>query len=148
MMGAVSGAALKAGGEVIGVIPHALVDLEAGRTDLEDLRVVGSMHERKALMHELADAFIALPGGLGTLEELTEVLTWNQLGINGKPVVLLDVHGYWGPLLVLLDHAVEQGFILPADRALIRHTSDLEEALALAEEPAPRKRRRLTLDET
>jgi len=148
MMGAVSGAALKAGGEVIGVIPHALVDLEAGRTDLEDLRVVGSMHERKALMHELADAFIALPGGLGTLEELTEVLTWNQLGLNGKPVVLLDVRGYWAPLLALLDHAVQEGFVRAADRALIRHTSDLDEALTLAAQPAPRKRRRLRLDET
>ena len=148
MMGAVSDAALKAGGEVIGVIPHALVDLEAGRTDLEDLRVVGSMHERKALMHELADAFIALPGGLGTLEELTEVLTWNQLGLNGKPVVLLDVRGYWAPLLALLDHAVQEGFVRAADRALIRHTSDLDEALTLAAQPAPRKRRRLRLDET
>jgi uncharacterized protein (TIGR00730 family) len=148
MMGALSDAAVAAGGDVIGVIPHALVDLEAGRTDLRDLRVVGSMHERKALMHELSDAFIALPGGLGTLEELTEVLTWNQLGLNGKPVVLLDVLGYWSRLLGLLDHAVSEGFVRPEDRAVIRHTSDVGEALALAEEPAPTRPRRLRIDET
>ena len=106
MMGAVADAARAEGGEVIGVIPQAIFDLEIGHTGLDDLRVVGSMHERKALMAELSDAFIALPGGIGTLEEVFEVYTWAQLGIHSKPLGLIDVAGYYQPLVDFLDHAV------------------------------------------
>ena len=108
-----------AGGEVIGVIPQAIFDLEIGHTGLDDLRVVGSMHERKALMAELSDAFIALPGGIGTLEELFEVYTWAQLGIHSKPLGLLDVAGYYQPLVAFLDHAVQERFLRPETRTLL-----------------------------
>lgn len=132
VMGALSDAVLAGGGEVIGVIPEALMAREYGRTDIADLRVVGSMHERKQLMHELADGFIALPGGLGTLEELFEAVTWTQLGLHDKPVVLLNVNGYYDPLLALLDHAVTEGFMTTRDRTLAKSAGDVPEALALA----------------
>ena len=117
LMGVVADAALDAGGEVVGVIPQALMDLERGHAGLTELHVVPSMHERKALMAELADAFVALPGGLGTLEEIAEALTWVQLGIHAKPCALLDVEGYYAPLARFLDHTVEEGFVVPASRA-------------------------------
>src|SRR6185312_12166049 len=100
--------AMEAGGEVIGVMPQALVDREIAHTGIDDLRVVRSMHERKALMAELADAFVALPGGAGTLDELFEIYTWSQLGIHAKPCGLLDVEGYWTGLTAFLDHAVAE----------------------------------------
>jgi uncharacterized protein (TIGR00730 family) len=119
LMGALADAVLAAGGEAIGVIPRGLERRELGHRGLTELRVVGSMHERKAAMADLADGFAALPGGLGTLEETAEILTWAQLGIHGKPVGLLDARGYWGPLVAFLDHAVAEGFVRPDDRALV-----------------------------
>lgn len=110
-MGVVADAALAAGGEVIGVIPRSLVDREIAHPRVSDLRVVADLHERKATMASLADAFLALPGGAGTLEELFEVFTWAQLGLHTKPIALLDVDGYYQPLLQLLDHMAEQGFL-------------------------------------
>jgi uncharacterized protein (TIGR00730 family) len=111
LMGAVADAVLGGGGEVIGVIPRSLVDKEVAHTGLTDLRVVTSMHERKALMADLSDAFIALPGGWGTLDEMFEILTWAQLGLHRKPCGLLNVQGYFDRLLSFLDHTVEQGFV-------------------------------------
>ena len=108
LMGAVADGALAAGGRVIGVIPAGLVDRELAHHGVTDLRIVATLHERKALMAELSDGFIALPGGLGTLEELTEVLSWAQLGLHTKPVGVLDVGGYFGPFIALLDHAVRE----------------------------------------
>jgi uncharacterized protein (TIGR00730 family) len=119
LMGAVADAALRAGGEVVGVIPAALEAKEIAHEGLTRLEVVGSMHERKARMSELADAFIALPGGMGTLEELAEMLTWAQLGLHRKPCGLLDVAGYWRPLVAFFDHAVEERFLRPHHRALL-----------------------------
>jgi uncharacterized protein (TIGR00730 family) len=125
MMGAVADAAVAAGGEVIGVIPRRLVDRELAHGGLTELRVVETLHERKAGMAGLADGFIALPGGLGTLEELAEVASWAQLGLHAKPIGLLGRDGYWDDLLRWLDHAVEEGFLAPANRALIGHDADL-----------------------
>jgi uncharacterized protein (TIGR00730 family) len=137
MMGAVADAARAAGGEVVGVIPQAIFDLEIGHTDLDDLRVVGSMHERKALMAELSDAFIALPGGVGTLEELFEVYTWAQLGIHSKPLGLIDVAGYYEPLVAFLDHAVQERFLRPQTRALLAVSESLGDLLAQLEASEP-----------
>jgi uncharacterized protein (TIGR00730 family) len=149
VMGALADGALAAGGDVTGVIPRTLVDRELGRRDLGDLRVVGSMHERKALMQELSDGFVALPGGLGTFEELFEIVTWGQLGLHAKPVVLLDVESYFAPLLAMLDHAVAEGFVRPSDREPVRRAGSVTEALALLEQPTRRARPRLVeLDET
>ena len=111
LMGAVADAVLAAGGHVIGIIPEALVAREVAHTGLPDLRVVSSMHERKALMADLSDGFIAMPGGWGTLEELFEVLTWGQLGLHAKPCGLLNVEGYFDPLLAFLTHAFEEQFV-------------------------------------
>lgn len=119
LMGEVADAVLAAGGEVIGVIPKALWEREVAHTALRDLRVVSSMHERKALMADLSDAFVALPGGIGTLEELFEVWTWGQLGIHAKPVALLDTAGYYAPLVAFLDHAVEERFLRPGHRSAL-----------------------------
>jgi uncharacterized protein (TIGR00730 family) len=118
LMGAVADAALAAGGEAIGVLPRGLQVRELGHEGLTELRIVGTMHERKATMADLADGFIALPGGMGTLEETAEALTWAQLGIHQKPVGLLDVAGYWRPLAAFLDHAVAAGFLRPDQRRL------------------------------
>lgn len=119
LMGVLADAVLAAGGWVIGVIPRGLVLREVAHQGLTELHVVESMHERKALMAELSDAFIALPGGIGTLEELCEVLTWAQLGIHAKPVGLLNVEGYFAPLISMLDHAVAEGFMKPDHRRLL-----------------------------
>jgi len=118
-MGAVADAALAAGGSVIGVIPEALVAKEVAHRTLRDLRAVHSMHERKALMAELSDGFVALPGGFGTLEELCEVLTWCQLGLQRKFVSVLNTCGYFDHLLELFDHFVAEGFLLPDHRQLL-----------------------------
>lgn len=119
LMGRLADAMLAGGGEAIGVIPRALVAREIGHTGLSELRVVGSMHERKALMAELSDAFVALPGGLGTLEELFEVYTWSQLGLHRKPCALLDVEGYYADLAGFLAHAVEERFLREEHRAML-----------------------------
>ncbi len=111
LMGVLADTAFDLGGEVIGVIPRGLASRELLHTGVTEIRLVDSMHERKATMASLADAFIALPGGLGTLEETLETLTWSQLGIQRKPVGLLDVRGYWDALLRLLSHAVQEGFV-------------------------------------
>jgi uncharacterized protein (TIGR00730 family) len=129
MMGAVADAALAAGGEVTGVIPRHLVDRELAHRGLTDLRVVETLHERKATMAALADGFIALPGGLGTLEELAEVASWAQLGIHAKPIGLLGRDGYWDALLAWLDHAVDEGFISPGQRRLVALDPDLDALL-------------------
>ena len=119
LMGVVSDAVLEAGGEVIGVIPRSLATKELLHTGVPDMRVVDSMHDRKALMAELSDAFIALPGGFGTFEELFEVITWAQLGIHSKSVGLLNVGGFFDPLVRLIDHAIQEQFIKPQHRGLI-----------------------------
>ena len=119
LMGVIADAVLAAGGRAIGVIPEQLMARELGHNGIQDLRVVKTMHERKALMAELADGFIALPGGIGTYEEFFEVLTWAQLGIHAKPCALLNVEGFYNPVLRLLDHAVEERFIRPSHRELI-----------------------------
>jgi uncharacterized protein (TIGR00730 family) len=129
MMGALADAAMAAGGEVVGVIPRQIVDLEVAHNGVRDLRVVGSMHERKALMADLADAFVALPGGIGTLEELFEVFTWAHLGLHRKPLGLLDVADYYAPLEAMLDHAVEQRFLRPQTRAMLVREHSLEALL-------------------
>ena len=119
LMGVVADAVLAGGGEVIGVIPEALMAREVGHGGVTELRVVGSMHERKATMADLSDAFVALPGGFGTWEEYCEVLTWAQLGLHPKPCGLLNVEGYYTPFLALMDHAVAEGFVRPQHRALV-----------------------------
>jgi uncharacterized protein (TIGR00730 family) len=116
LMGAVADAALGAGGEVIGVIPRRLVESELAHAGLSDLRMVETMHERKALMAELSDAVIALPGGTGTLDELFEMFTWSQLGLHRKPIGLLNIAGYWEGLLAFLDHMVDERFIHAENR--------------------------------
>jgi uncharacterized protein (TIGR00730 family) len=139
LMGALADALLEDGGRVTGVIPQALWDREVGHTGLTELLVVDSMHERKALMAERADAFVALPGGAGTLEELFEAWTWAQLGIHAKPVGLLNVNGFWDPLLAMLDHMVEQRFVRAAQRAMVlvdEHPERLLARLAAYQAPA------------
>jgi hypothetical protein len=129
LMGALADAARAAGGEVIGVIPQALIEREIGHRGLTELRIVESMHERKALMAELADGFVALPGGIGTLEELFEVWTWAQLGLHAKPCALLDTDGFFGPLVAFLDHLVDAGFVREAHRDMLLTAHSPEELL-------------------
>jgi uncharacterized protein (TIGR00730 family) len=119
LMGEIARSVMRSGGKVIGVIPRHLVDREVASRDISELRVVDSMHERKAAMAELADAFIALPGGLGTLEELAEILTWAQLGLHTKPTGLLDVGDYYAPLALFFDHMVKEQFVDDGHRAMI-----------------------------
>jgi uncharacterized protein (TIGR00730 family) len=119
LMGTLADAAVEAGGDIIGVIPQSLADKELSHPRLSDLRVVGSMHQRKALMAELSDAFIALPGGYGTFEEFCEVLTWTQLGLQRKPCGILNVEGYYDRLLALFDHALAEQFLKPVHREMV-----------------------------
>jgi uncharacterized protein (TIGR00730 family) len=130
LMGVLADAALAAGGEVIGVIPKTLLDREVGHRGLTQLRVVDSMHSRKALMAELADGFVALPGGIGTLEELFEVWTWAQLGMHRKPCGLLDAGGFFTPLVSFLDHVVATGFLRSTSRAMLAVAASPEDLLA------------------
>ena len=129
LMGTLADAVLQAGGYAIGVIPRSLVDREVAHLGLPDLRIVETMHERKALMADLADAFIAMPGGYGTFDELCEILTWAQLGMHAKPVGLLNVLNYWDPFLQFLDHAVDAGFLKPAHRRLIELSGESDQLL-------------------
>jgi len=124
LMGIVANAALAAGGEVIGVIPEALMRMEVGHPRLTELHVVATMHERKAMMAELSDGFIAMPGGIGTLEELFEIWTWGQLGIHPKPLGFLDVAGYYQTLHTFLDHMVTEGFVKDRHRAMTAVETD------------------------
>jgi uncharacterized protein (TIGR00730 family) len=130
LMGVVADAALAAGGEVVGVIPRGLVERELAHQHLTELDVVETLHERKARMSELADAFITLPGGLGTLEELAEVVSWAQLDLHAKPIGLLDVGGYFAGLETFLDHAVGEGFVAQRHRDLLLRDDDLDRLLA------------------
>ena len=130
LMGSLADAALAAGGRVVGVIPRGLVDRELAHPDLSELLIVDTLHERKAKMAELADAFIALPGGLGTLEELAEVLSWAQLDLHTKPIGLLDVDGYFAALEAFLDHAVGEGFVAERHRRLLLRDDDIDRLLA------------------
>jgi uncharacterized protein (TIGR00730 family) len=136
LMGEIADAVLRAGGDVIGIIPEHLESREAAHRGLGDLRVVGTMHERKAAMAQLAEGFVALPGGLGTLEEFFEMATWNQLGIQDKPTVLLNVRGYYDRLDDLLAHAVNEGFLRAEQRAriaLVNEPAALVDALRVAQ---------------
>ncbi|MEP7341078.1 MAG: TIGR00730 family Rossman fold protein [Acidobacteriota bacterium] len=128
LMGAVADAVIEAGGEVTGVIPYALATKERAHPQA-GMRVVNTMHERKAMMADLSDAFIALPGGFGTFEELMEIITWGQLGIHQKPIGVLNTAGYYDPLLSMIDHAVEEGFILPRYRNLIVVAPEVDELI-------------------
>jgi uncharacterized protein (TIGR00730 family) len=119
LMGALADGALSSGGEVIGIMPRHLVEREVAHVALTELHVVASMHERKSLLAELADGFLAMPGGLGTLEELFEIWTWGQLGLHRKPYGILEVSGFFAPLLAFLDHAVTEGFIRREYRDLL-----------------------------
>jgi len=130
LMGEVSRGALDAGGEVIGVIPRSMVEREWGRDDLTELHVVDTMHERKALMAEYADAFLCLPGGLGTLEEIFEVWSWRQIGFNDDPVAFLNTRGFWTPLLDAVEGLVDAGFVKRAVMDDLVVADDLDEALA------------------
>ncbi len=145
LMGALADSALAAGGRVLGVIPTGLFSREIAHAGLTELREVGTMHERKRLMYDLADGFVALPGGLGTLEELAEVTTWSQLGLHAKPVVLLDVDSFWDPLVAQLDRMVAVGLLKPANRELIQRATTPQDALAaLAAARPPRERKWIT----
>ena len=147
LMGALADAALSQGGRVIGVMPQALVDMEVAHRGLSELHIVGSMHERKAMMTQLSDAFLVLPGGWGTMDEMCEALTWAQLGIHNKPCGLWNVEGYFDWLLAFLDHAVHEELLKPRDRERLLVGTELAEVLAAMRsyipvwEPVPAKLR-------
>ncbi|MDH7451640.1 TIGR00730 family Rossman fold protein [Luteimonas composti] len=137
LMGVVADAVLQAGGEVVGVIPEQLVNWEVAHKGLTRLEVVGSMHERKMRMFDLADAFVALPGGFGTLDEMFEMLTWRQLGIGDKPCAFLDVDGFYQPLVAMIDHMVQERFLHAAQRADLWHGEDIDAMFAWMRNYAP-----------
>ncbi len=130
LMGVVADAVLAGGGEAFGVIPQALIDLEVAHTRLTELHIVANMHERKAKMTDLTDAFVALPGGIGTYDELFEAWTWNALGYHAKPFALLNVAGFWNDMIRFLDHATASGFMSPARRAQLLVAESIDEAIA------------------
>jgi len=137
LMAIIADSVLRAGGEAQGVIPEHLMAREVGHRGLTKLHVVRSMHERKALMADLSDAFVALPGGFGTLEEFCEVVTWTQLGLHAKPCGVLNVLGYCSPLLAMFDHAVEERFLKPENRALVIARESPADLLQALEEWSP-----------
>ncbi|MFP5255410.1 MAG: TIGR00730 family Rossman fold protein [Acidimicrobiia bacterium] len=137
LMGTVADAALAAGGRVVGVIPRGLFTREIAHRGLTELHEVASMHERKALMYDRSDAFVALPGGFGTLDELFEAVTWSQLGLHAKPAALLDVDGFWEPLVAQLDRMVERGLLRPQNRALLSTHRSVPEVLEHLEAAEP-----------
>ena len=136
-MGVIADAVLAAGGEAVGVIPQSLQDKEVGHAGLTELHVVTSMHERKLMMMDLSDAFVVLPGGSGTLEELFETFTWLQLGLHDKPIGLLDVAGYWAPLVAFVDHAVTEGFLSRAHADMLLVDDDADRLLDRFEDWQP-----------
>jgi uncharacterized protein (TIGR00730 family) len=140
LMGLLADAALAGGGEVIGIIPSRLRDAELAHPGATELVVVESMHERKRLMAERADAFAVLPGGIGTLDEMFEILSWKQLGLHGKPILLADIGGYWAPLRALLDDVVTKGFARPEARELLRVVPTIAALMATLEAEAPARR--------
>ena len=133
LMGEAARAMHEAGGRIMGVIPQHLVDWEIGKSDLDECFVTETMHQRKSLMFERSDAVVALPGGTGTLDELIEVLTWRQLGLHGKPIVLANLAGYWDPLLRLIDHTIEQGFAEERFKAFLTLAPDASAAVDTVE---------------
>jgi uncharacterized protein (TIGR00730 family) len=137
LMGTIAGAALEAGGEVLGFIPKALADREVAHTGLTELVVTETMHTRKQAMCDASDGVITLPGGYGTLDEVMEILTWNQIGTIAKPVAFLDVNGYFDSLFRFFDECVDAGLIMPAHRVIAQRASSVDEALAIATSPAP-----------
>jgi uncharacterized protein (TIGR00730 family) len=141
LMGTLADVAMAAGGSVTGVLPTALFEVEMPHRGLTRLVEVGSMHERKQRMYDLADAFVGLPGGLGTLEEVAEIATWSQLGVHDKPIVLLDLDGFWTPLLGWLDRAVEAGFIQPVNRSIIARVGTPEELVPALRDYRHRRQR-------
>ncbi len=134
LMGEAARAMQEAGGRILGVIPQHLVDWEVGKSDIDEYFVTETMHERKKLMFDRSDAVIALPGGTGTLDELIEVLTWRQLGLHDKPIMLVNLADYWDPLLTLIDHTIEQGFAEERFRAFLTVAPDAEAAIVAVEE--------------
>jgi uncharacterized protein (TIGR00730 family) len=140
LMGAVADAALAAGGEVFGIIPEHLEQAELGHRGLTELKIVDSMHTRKRMMFDLSDAFIVLPGGMGTLDETFEIITWRQLGMHDKPIILVNHEGYWDPFLDLIDHVIDNGFARPAARQLFSVVSGVGRLFDLLEgEPQTRE---------
>ncbi len=137
LMGLLADAALEAGGRVVGVIPGALRDAELAHPGLTELVITGSMHDRKRVMAERSDAFAVLPGGIGTLDEMFEIVTWRQLGLHDKPVFLVDIDGYWQPLRALLDHVVAQGFAAPLVPRLLQVVFDVPELISALERARP-----------
>jgi uncharacterized protein (TIGR00730 family) len=137
LMGLLADAALGAGGEVVGVIPEFLRGLEVAHEGLSELRVVGSMHERKRVMFDLAEAFVVLPGGFGTLDESIEIATWKQLGLHDKPIVLVDVEDFWRPMRALIDGIIGEGFAHPEHARLFITAGSVEEALAALAQARP-----------
>jgi uncharacterized protein (TIGR00730 family) len=131
LMGVVADAVIEAGGEAYGVIPQALIDLEVAHTGLTELHIVTSMHERKAMMTDLTDAFVAIPGGIGTLDELFEAWTWNALGYHAKPLALLNVDGFWDGMIAFMDNVMTSGFMSPARRAQLLVANGIGEAIDL-----------------
>lgn len=139
LMGLVADGVIAGGGESIGIIPVHLHDLEVGHSEVSQLLVVGSMHERKQRMFELSDAFAVLPGGMGTLDETFEIITWKQLRLHDKPIVLIDIDGYWQPLIALIDHGIAQGYMRPENRQLYQVVSRVEDVFAaIANAPEPK----------
>ncbi|MWD29856.1 TIGR00730 family Rossman fold protein [Aquicoccus sp. SCR17] len=134
LMGAVANAAQQEGGDTFGVIPGHLVEWEVGKTDLTRFIVTETMHERKKVMFMNSDAIVVLPGGAGSLDEFFEVLTWAQLGLHRKPILLLDTKGYWGPLVALIDHVIQQGFAAPSLRDFLRRVDNPEQMEAALRE--------------
>ena len=129
LMGAIADGALEGGGRVLGIIPQSLVDRELAHKGLTELQILGSMHERKAAMAQVAEGFIALPGGFGTLDEMFEIITWAQLGFHRKPVALLNVAGYFNPLLAFIDHMATEGFIKPEHRGAVLVRNEVDDLL-------------------
>src|SRR5678816_154826 len=149
LMGIIADAVMQAGGEVIGVIPDALVERELAHGDVTQMIVVRSMHERKAKMAELSNGFVAMPGGYGTFEEFCEIITWAQLGMHRKPCGILNVNGYYDPLLKLFDHAVDQGFVSTANRRLVLEEASPDRLLdLLAAYDPPRVEKWIGTDES